>query len=137
MSAFLDKLLGQASRAVGVVGRAIPPCYICGKPGAQFCSECGRVACHLHAFTCFGSLQSACTQCMSKPFAWVIDSPSSEWQYDSPPWEVLGVVPNASREDVVVAWKKRSREVHPDIGGNTEDQKKVNAAYAEMLKRAA
>ena len=137
MSVFWDKFMGSAAKAIGAIGKAIPPCYVCGKPGAQFCSECGRVACHLHAFTCIGSLQSACVRCMSVPFHWVIDAPALDWQYDSPPWEVLGVAPNASREDVVQAWKEKSKQTHPDIGGSDKKQAEVNAAYAEMLKRSA
>lgn len=45
------------------------------------------------------------------------------------PYEVLGVKPDAKREEIDKAFKKRAFETHPDHGGSQEEMVKVNAAY--------
>lgn len=48
----------------------------------------------------------------------------------------LGVKPNATPDEIKAAWKKASRKAHPDMGGSTEKQQKVNAAYEAAMKKA-
>ena len=50
--------------------------------------------------------------------------------------EVLGLTSSFSPEDVKKAYQKASAKHHPDKGGNVEDMKKVNVAYA-MLKTSS
>jgi curved DNA-binding protein CbpA len=55
-------------------------------------------------------------------------------------YERLGVSPNASQEEIREAYKKRSRMLHPDRGGKTEDMQRLIEAYhlltnSEALKK--
>jgi len=59
-------------------------------------------------------------------------------------WQVLGVRPDATREEIVAAYKRRISEYHPDktqrLGAEIQAQaeqrsKEINAAYDEALKR--
>lgn len=57
------------------------------------------------------------------------------------PYEVLGVSPNASDEEVKKAWRELARKYHPDKYQNSdladlasEKMKEVNAAYEEIQK---
>jgi hypothetical protein len=60
------------------------------------------------------------------------------------PYDVLGVRPDASRQDVRIAWKTRALEYHPDrvasLGKKLqevaeEEMRTINAAY-EMIRRS-
>ena len=60
------------------------------------------------------------------------------------PYDVLGVRPDASRQDVRTAWKTRALEYHPDRVANLgkklkevaeEETRTINAAY-EMIRRS-
>lgn len=53
------------------------------------------------------------------------------------PWEVLGLRPGASREDVEAMFRVRARTAHPDHGGSDEAMAELNAARAEALGEAA
>lgn len=47
-----------------------------------------------------------------------------------PPHEVLGVPPGASQEDIKRAYKRRSRECHPDhVQGKEKDWHELQEAY--------
>ena len=48
--------------------------------------------------------------------------------------EVLGVAPGASAKEVRSAWARMCKQHHPDVGGDVETLKRINAAY-EQLKR--
>jgi preprotein translocase subunit Sec63 len=50
------------------------------------------------------------------------------------PWVVLGVDKNATHDEVHRAYKKKSKEVHPDKGGTDEQQIIVNVAYEVICK---
>ncbi len=53
------------------------------------------------------------------------------------PWTILGVEPTDDLEALRKAFKKRVREVHPDLGGSEEETKRVIAAWTliqEALK---
>lgn len=54
----------------------------------------------------------------------------------SPWYDVLGVKPDAAREDVRNAFRALSLVHHPDRGGNDEDFKKLNEAFREGMKVA-
>lgn len=68
------------------------------------------------------------------------DDPSGE----RPPWEVLGVSPNASQEEIRDAYQRVIQQYHPDRVAHMAPElrdlaerrtKEINAAYA-ALKRA-
>ena len=48
-------------------------------------------------------------------------------------YEILGVDSSSSPEQIRRAYHRRSKETHPDMGGDASEFKKVNEAY-EMLK---
>ncbi|MXO65761.1 molecular chaperone DnaJ [Altererythrobacter endophyticus] len=48
---------------------------------------------------------------------------------------LLGLGPDASREDIIDAHRKRLTAVHPDRGGRHEDVIAVNAARDLLLER--
>lgn len=50
-----------------------------------------------------------------------------------PPHEVLDISPDASRDEVLNAYKKRLKEVHPDQGGDPNAFKRVVQAKEAML----
>jgi len=50
------------------------------------------------------------------------------------PFEILGVDPNATKDEVKQAFKKKAWKAHPDHGGTNEDMMKVNAAF-EAISR--
>ena len=50
------------------------------------------------------------------------------------PFEILGVEPNATKDEVKRAFRKKTWTAHPDHGGSNEDMIKVNAAY-EAISR--
>lgn len=49
-------------------------------------------------------------------------------------WQVLGLEPNASREDIVLAHKRLIQKLHPDRGGNDYLAAKLNTARDLLLK---
>lgn len=49
-------------------------------------------------------------------------------------WEVLGVSPKASDDEVKEAYRKLARQHHPDYGGSSDKMAAINAAY-EQLKQ--
>lgn len=60
------------------------------------------------------------------------------------PYEVLGISPNASDEEVKRAWRELARKYHPDRYRDSElsdiaaeKMKEINAAYEEIQKRRA
>lgn len=50
------------------------------------------------------------------------------------PFKILGVSPNATKEEVQKAYRKKAAECHPDKGGSHGDMIKVNAAW-EAIQR--
>lgn len=44
-------------------------------------------------------------------------------------YDTLGVEPTASPDEIKRAYRKRARETHPDVGGDTDEAAKVNGAY--------
>lgn len=51
----------------------------------------------------------------------------------SNPYSLLGVSSSATEKEVHEAYRKKVKEVHPDLGGSTEDFKKVRGAYESII----
>lgn len=47
-------------------------------------------------------------------------------------YTVIGVARKASDEEILAAYKKRARELHPDHGGSPEQMAELNEAYAKI-----
>ena len=57
-----------------------------------------------------------------------------EERQETPPWEVLGVSPTATTEEIQAAFRRLSKEHHPDTpGGNRESFEKLVSAKSVML----
>lgn len=50
------------------------------------------------------------------------------------PFEILGVEPSATKDEVKKAYKSKAWKAHPDHGGSNEDMMKVNAAYEAITR---
>ncbi|WP_461520919.1 J domain-containing protein [Porticoccus sp.] len=50
-------------------------------------------------------------------------------------WQLLGLKPGASREDIIQAHKRLIQKVHPDRGGNDYLASQLNTARDLLLKR--
>lgn len=50
------------------------------------------------------------------------------------PWRVLGVKPNATREEVEATYRAKAKEVHPDAGGSTAAMAELNQARDDALR---
>ncbi len=46
------------------------------------------------------------------------------------PYEILNVKPDATPDEIKKAYRLLSKSLHPDVGGNEEDFKKLNEAYS-------
>lgn len=51
---------------------------------------------------------------------------------DDDPWAILGIKKGASATEVKTAYRKRSKETHPDAGGTQAAFEKVQAAYEQL-----
>jgi DnaJ-class molecular chaperone len=50
------------------------------------------------------------------------------------PYEVLGIQPGASEDEIKKAYRKKAMKHHPDKGGNPEEFKKIQGAYDKLTK---
>lgn len=50
------------------------------------------------------------------------------------PWGVLGVKPNATREEVEAAYRAKAKAAHPDAGGSTAAMAELNQAREDALR---
>ena len=57
----------------------------------------------------------------------LLGSGQNEW------WEVLGVTQDADKRAVVNAFRSMAKVHHPDAGGDSEDFKRLRAAYEQAL----
>jgi hypothetical protein len=53
------------------------------------------------------------------------------------PWEVLGLRPDASRDEIDAMYRVKARSVHPDAGGSNEAMAELNAAREQALAKVA
>jgi ribosome-binding protein aMBF1 (putative translation factor) len=47
-------------------------------------------------------------------------------------YEILGVEPGASQEDIEAAYRERAKEAHPDTGGSKQEFLEVQEAYETL-----
>ena len=52
-------------------------------------------------------------------------------------FDVLGVKPNASEEEIKRAYRKLSKENHPDMGGDAKEFERISKAYERIKSGAA
>lgn len=52
-------------------------------------------------------------------------------------WSVLGVREDATRVEILAAWRDLARTNHPDAGGSTDDMARINAARDKALRARA
>lgn len=62
------------------------------------------------------------------PDSSVLKLTSGDW------WDILGVARDASADDIKVAWRALARRLHPDVGGDAEQFKRLNDAYQQAMK---
>lgn len=60
--------------------------------------------------------------------ALLLGSGKEEW------WQVMGIQPDATPDDIRNAFRALSRIHHPDAGGNEEDFKRLRQAYDDAMK---
>lgn len=48
------------------------------------------------------------------------------------PYEILGVAPSASMEEIKIAYRRAARATHPDLGGSEEKFKEVQQAFQDI-----
>lgn len=52
------------------------------------------------------------------------------------PYEILGVTPSASVEEIKIAYRRAARATHPDLGGSEEKFKEVQRAFQQLNEMA-
>ncbi|UTM46820.1 J domain-containing protein [Glutamicibacter mysorens] len=53
------------------------------------------------------------------------------------PYEILGVAPTASLEEIKIAYRRAARATHPDLGGSEDKFKEVQRAFQQLNDLAA
>lgn len=54
------------------------------------------------------------------------------------PWEILGIRPGSSQEEIDAAWREKARAAHPDITGGTETaMQELNEARQKLKGQVA
>lgn len=49
-------------------------------------------------------------------------------------WQILGVGMQATRTEILAAWRDKARTAHPDAGGSDAAMARLNAARDEALR---
>lgn len=50
-------------------------------------------------------------------------------------WQVLGISPDASEEEIKSAYRQRAKDCHPDAGGTAERFQQLQQAYSDALEQ--
>lgn len=50
-------------------------------------------------------------------------------------WDVLGVSPGASQDEIRRAYRERARAAHPDVGGSEAEMQEINRARETALRK--
>ena len=58
-------------------------------------------------------------------------------QAERDPWEVLGLRPGASRDEVEGMYRIKAKSAHPDTGGSNEAMAELNNARERLLAESA
>lgn len=53
---------------------------------------------------------------------------------DIDPFNILGISPDATKEEVKKAFREKAEKAHPDKGGSNSDMIMVNAAYEAIMR---
>lgn len=56
--------------------------------------------------------------------------------YSCDDYATLGLTPSATKAEIRAAWVRLAKANHPDLGGDVEKMKKINAAYERLKARA-
>ena len=69
---------------------------------------------------------------VNQAFTGFVALPSQENPYD-----VLGVRPTATQDEIDAAYRQKARHAHPDAGGSTEAMQRLNDAKNKLKGKAA
>ena len=74
--------------------------------------------------------------------AWGAGKQKLPWERDyeiADYYKVLGIDNNTTKKEILAAYRKKMREVHPDIHGESEENRKrsqeINAAFNALYKK--
>jgi hypothetical protein len=70
----------------------------------------------------------------TKPPPYTPPPPQRPQAAPSGPWVALWLLPGAPKEVIEAAYRALIRKHHPDVGGDEETAKRINAAYAQLKK---
>lgn len=135
----------------GCVASTPSLCMSCRRPYCQTHSEWRRADGFVICFSCFQFLWNSAKEAASRG-AWDAWQRSSSWQgratasppeerrHSSPaPWEVLGVAPDATEEQIKKAFRSIAAKMHPDVVPAEEREQakekfmRASAAYDAMM----
>ncbi len=51
------------------------------------------------------------------------------------PWDILGLKPGSSRDDIETAYREKAKRCHPDKGGGHGPMAQLNSARDELLRK--
>lgn len=124
-------------KAPDLAAQAMPDCPLCDSKAVPLrCLGCGQFVCINHGF--FSTeMQMICDDCVevaSEIAGWKMQKSTKKKGKKEGPWVVLGIERTASEDEINKAFREKSKDCHPDKGGNPEDFKRLNKAREEMLK---
>ena len=97
----------------------LPDCYGCAKKSIPLrCKHCGQFACTDHAYINVGRLEVVCLKCVRE----LTNGQSGDAWDENDPWEVLGIEPGASKEEIGRVFRIKARDCHPDFHPGDEEK---------------
>ncbi len=101
-----------------------------GGYSSQFCMSCGQeYRGSLYEVTDpKGQPMYVCARCKEL----LEQSAAYQAKAEQEAYEILGVKPSASQEDIEAAYRERAREAHPDTGGSKQEFLEVQEAYETL-----